>query len=66
MYSLLCWWNQGASLTRNAKWEKLSKIAAGGEASVFEHMRTFKRDPKPVFDKLKYKNGTVRRLRPSA
>jgi hypothetical protein len=56
--SLLQWWGHKATVTRNGKWELLAKVLAG-DAYVFEHMRAFKRGPKPVIAKLRSKNGTV-------
>lgn len=56
-YNLMSWWGHKPALTRDGDWEKLSKVLAGGsDVAVFEHMRTFKRNPRLII-KLKGKTS---------
>jgi len=55
-YSLLVWWGHQPTLSRGENWEKLIKILTGSEASPFEHMRIFKKNPVYI-DKIVARNG---------
>jgi len=53
-YDLLEWWGQKASVTRGGKWAQLAKILTGDQTvDLFDHLRDFKRRPRPRIDKVR-------------
>ncbi len=53
-YDLLEWWGQKASVTRSGKWAQLTKILAGDQTvDLFDHLREFKRGPRPSTEKVR-------------
>jgi hypothetical protein len=56
-YDLLTWWGHKAAATRGGKWEQLAKILAGDLAvDLFDHLREFKRSPRPTVEKVRGAN----------
>ena len=56
-YSLCAWWGHKASLTRGGRWEQLINAVACRKVAAFEHMRRYKKNPTPIIDKLKFRDG---------
>jgi hypothetical protein len=52
--ALLMQWGHEPTVTRDGRWERMTKILANTNESVFEHIRSFKK-AKPVF--LKFSPG---------
>jgi hypothetical protein len=53
-YDLLEWWGQKAAVTRGGKWAQLAKILTGDQTvDLFDHLRDFKRRPRPRIDKVR-------------
>jgi hypothetical protein len=53
-YDLLEWGGQKAAVTRGGKWAQLAKILTGDQTvDLFDHLRDFKRRPRPRIDKVR-------------
>jgi hypothetical protein len=53
-YDLLEWWGQKAAVTRGGKWAQLAEILTGDQTvDLFDHLRDFKRRPRPRIDKVR-------------
>lgn len=59
-YQLLEWWGQKAAVTRGGKWAQLAEILTGDQAvDLFDHLRDFKRRPRPRIDKVRGADSIV-------
>jgi hypothetical protein len=63
-HDLLNWWGERTVVSRTGKWAQLAKILAGDmTVDLFDHLREFKRRPRPAIEKLRYADSIVYRTR---
>ena len=63
-YDLLEWWGHKAAVTRGGKWAQLATILAGGRTvDLFDHLREFKRSPRPTVEKVRGAHSILYRTR---
>jgi hypothetical protein len=61
-HDLLNWWGERTVVSRTGKWAQLAKILAGDmTVDLFDHLREFKRRPRPAIEKLRYADSIVYR-----
>jgi hypothetical protein len=57
---LLEWWGHKRSVTRGGRWAELTKILVGDMVhDVFDHLRSYKRNPGPRMQKIRTRTGVA-------
>jgi hypothetical protein len=63
-HELLEWWGHQPRITRGGHWAELTKILLGDLVhDVFDHLRSYKRNPGPRMHKIRGRNGVVHFMR---
>ena len=59
-HELLEWWGHQPRITRGGPWAELTKILLGDLVlDVFDHLRTYKRNPGPRMQKIRTRKGVA-------
>jgi hypothetical protein len=59
-HELLEWWDHQPRITRGGSWAELTKILLGDLGlDVFDHLRSYKRNPGPRMQKIRTRTGVA-------